>query len=286
MMSIQAMIGKMFEPVISFLAHILSTVLTLALLSLIIFIVAFLIHMRANPFKLSSIALREPYVKFKPFDLCRWLLIDFLERDLHKDEFKEYGFTFYVGRQGAGKTASMVHYLEEMKERYPKCIIVTNFGYYRADYVMQSWRDVLTIRNGTEGVIFAIDEIHSEYSSANWKDVPENLLSEVSQQRKQRVKIVATAQFFTRVAKPLREQAASVVVCKTILRRLTQQKEYDALEYAMVLDNPVAVQKKIKALRKSCFIQSDVFRKCYDTYEKIERMEKLQFIPRDQRGES
>lgn len=227
--------------------------------------------------------LKRPYIKSKPYDLLRWMLVDFLERDKHRGEFREYGFTFYVGRQGAGKTASMVDYLERIKVRYPDCLIVTNFGYYHADRIMRSWRDLLEIRNGTKGVIFAIDEIHSEYSSAAWKDVPDNLLAEISQQRKQRVKIVATAQYFTRVAKPLREQAATVVVCKTFFGRLTSGKVYDAVEYASVVDNPLVIGKKLKPIAKHSFVQSDYFRGCYDTYEKINRMAKLDFIPRGER---
>lgn len=178
----------------------------------------------------------------------------------------------------------MVRYLDVMKERYPHCLIVTNFSYRQSDYIMTDWRDLLTIRNGTDGMIFAIDEIHSEYDSSKWNDVPEYLLSEISQQRKQRIKIIASAQFFTRVAKPLREQAATVVSCSTWLKRLTRNKEYDALEYALIIDNPLVAKKKIRPLRKSSFVQSDFIRNSYDTYEKIERMKNTKFIPRSERG--
>ena len=149
---------------------------------------------------------------------------------------------------------------------------------------MTDWRDLLTIRNGTKGVIFAIDEIHSEYDSSKWADIPEDLLSEISQQRKQRVKIIASAQFFGRVAKPLREQAVSVVACRTLFGRLTLNREYDALEYISVIDNPLAAAQKIKPLRKSSFVQSDFLRQCYDTYAKVERMRQTKFIRRSERG--
>lgn len=277
--------GRMLSPVFGFLSTVLQFAFFGVLIVAAVFLGIFFFKYRLNPLHLDADALREPYIRFKYYDLFRWLLVDFLERGKHVGEFKEYGFTFYVGRQGTGKTISMVRYLEIMKERYPNCLIVTNFGYYRADFIMHDWRDILTIRNGTDGVIFAIDEIHSEYSAASWKDVPEDLLSEVSQQRKQRVKIVATAQFFSRIAKPLREQAATVVSCNTFAGRLTKNREYDALQYTMVVDNPNVIKKKIKPLSKTSFVQSDAIRSCYDTYEKIERMQKLKFIPRSERGE-
>ena len=283
MVDIGGALGSLFTPLASFLGGLLSSLITLVISGVLLLIAAFFITSKLNPLHLTVPNLRAAGIKWKYFDLARWMIIDVMEHKKHINEFREYGFTFYVGRQGAGKTASMVEYLDRMKHRYPNCVIVTNFGYYQADHVMTGWKDLLTIRNGTDGVIFAIDEIHSEYSSMAWKDVPEDLLSEISQQRKQRVKIVATAQFFTRVAKPLREQAASVVACRTFAGRLTMGKEYDALQYAMVLDNPNAIKKKLKPLRKYSFVQSDKFRESYDTYEKIERMEKMKFTDRDRR---
>ena len=283
-MNISGIVGNMLGPFVSTIMGFVSFVLFLSLSLVLGFLIAFFVRYKVNPLHPDIESLRKPYIKQKYFDLFRWLLIDFLERDLHRGEFSEYGFTFFVGRQGAGKTISMVRYLELVKERYPHCLIVTNFHYYRSDWIMTDWRDLLTIRNGTDGIVFAIDEIHSEYDSSKWNDVPEYLLSEISQQRKQRIKIIASAQFFTRVAKPLREQAATVVNCSTWLNRLTKNREYDALEYSTVIDNPVVAKKKIKPLRKSSFVQSDVLRRCYDTYEKIERMKNTRFTPRSERG--
>ncbi len=283
-MDMGAIVGNMLGSFVSAVMGFVGSILLLALMLVLGFLVTFFVRYRVNPLHPDIESLRKPYIKQKYFDLFRWLLVDFFDRDAHRGEFSEYGFTFYVGRQGAGKTISMVRYLELVKERYPHCLIVTNFHYYRSDWIMSDWRDLLTIRNGTDGIVFAIDEIHSEYDSSKWNDIPENLLSEISQQRKQRIKIVATAQFFTRVAKPLREQAATVVNCSTWLNRLTKTREYDALEYATVIDNPVVAKKKVKPLRKGSFVQSDVLRRCYDTYEKIERMRNTKFTPRSERG--
>lgn len=276
--------GKVFSSFFGALLGFLQWILGGVLLLLAVFILFFFLLHRVNPFRLDPEKLRRLKVRFKYYDLFRWVLVDFLERDLRRGEFSEYGFTFFVGRQGAGKTISMVQYLEEMRKRYPNCLIVANFEYDGADRIMTDWRDLLEIRNGTDGVIFAIDEIHSEYDSSKWNDVPEDLLSEISQQRKQRVKIIASAQFFTRIAKPLREQAMTVVGCNTFLGRLTVNREYDSLDYALLVDNPLAVRRKLKPLRKSSFVQSDFLRQCYDTYAKVERMRRTDFSPRSSRG--
>ncbi len=276
--------GTLISSFFSSVFSVLRLVFGIAFLALCLALAFFFIRYNFNPLRLDVESLKKPYIKYKYLDLFRWLLVDFLERDKHKGEFKEFGFTFFVGRQGAGKTISMVWYLEKMKALYPDCLVVANFDYYQADRIMTDWRDLLTIRNGTKGVIFAIDEIHSEYDSSKWADIPEDLLSEISQQRKQRVKIIASAQFFGRVAKPLREQAVSVVACRTMFGRLTLNREYDALEYISVIDNPLAAGQKIKPLRKTSFVQSDYLRRCYDTYAKVERMRKAKFIPRANRG--
>lgn len=281
---ISGAVGKMFAPVSTLFFSGVSLLLWTIILIVVVFLGSFFLKYKINPFKLNPDELRIPLVTFKYHNLLRWLLVDFLERKKYAGEFREYGFTFFVGRQGAGKTISMVHYLEKMRVLYPNCMIITNFKFSDANYIMKDWNDLLNVRNGTDGIIFAIDEIQSEYSSAAWKSVPEDLLSEISQQRKQRVKIVATAQFYSRVAKPLREQANTVVACSTFKGRLTRNKEYDAVDYATVIDNPNVVKKKLKPLSKSSFVQSDSLRACFDTYEKIERMQKIDFIPRNERG--
>lgn len=265
-----------FKPIIDFIIFLLYFLGFSVIAFVIGFFAYFLITCKVNPFKPNVKILTECKIKNKIFDLFRWIWVDFLTRKDRLGIFPDFGFTFYVGRQGAGKTISMVNYLKKMKLRYPKCIIVANFKCKYADYYMKDWRDILNIRNGTNGVIFAIDEIHSEYSSASSKDVPENLISEISQQRKQRVKIVGTAQFFGRVAKPLREQATTVVACSNLFGRLIKTVSYSADEYSMYIENAISLKKKLKPLSKYSFVLTDDLRSCYDTYEKINRMRRLE----------
>jgi len=243
------------------------------------------IKYRLNLFRLSRKKLVGIQIRFKLFDFMRWILVDFLDSPSKKGEFKEYGVTMYIGSQGAGKTISMVHYLYCMRNRYPNCLIVTNFDCDYADVRMESWRDFLDIRNGEDGIIFAIDEIHSEYNNKTWKDFPEELLSEISQQRKQRVKIVASAQEFTDVVKQIKNQTLFVVECSTFMGRWTFCKTYQRRQYLRWLESGIAdPKKKPKTLMKHSFVQSNWLRESYDTYAKIERMQRVDFIPRDERG--
>ncbi|MEX5398792.1 zonular occludens toxin domain-containing protein [Streptococcus sp. ZJ93] len=202
-----------------------------------------------------------------------YLIHDGVSRIKNRREFREYGLTLYCGRQGAGKTMAMVEYLERMRKQYPNVIICTNFGYIHEDFPMTSWKQIFELRNGTDGVIFAIDEIQNEYNSASWKTFPEGLLAEITQQRKQRIKIVGTSQVFTRVVKQLREQTFEVVDCRTLLGRWTFTKAFDAEEYNAVCDRPEAKMKLRRLWRKN-FVQTQKLRNKYDSYAKIEQLAK------------
>lgn len=206
-------------------------------------------------------------------------------KNFNKDYFKLYGLRVYTGRQGAGKTIGLVYDLERYRKRYPKAKIYTNFGYKYETAPLNSLNDLLdpALKNGTDGVIFAIDEIQNEFSCANSKDFPETLLSQVTQQRKQRVCILATSQVFTRVAKPLREQCFIVVVCQTLFSRYTRLKYYDADAYIEYADNPS--RDKRRKLRKKdyqSFVQTDSLRDLYNSYLLIERLSRVGFAPKQQ----
>lgn len=240
----------------------------------------FPLPMMLNP--LSVRRLKRMRIRMKLLDFFRWKAIDLCYAPRRVNTFREFGLTLYCGRQGCGKTVSMIHYANMVRRRYPKCIVVSNFSYKHTDHIMESWRDFFDIRNGEDGVLFLIDEIHSEFSSAAWKDFPENLLSEISQQRKQRVKIAATSQIYSRVVKQIREQTHTVVQCSTIAGRWTFNKEYDAKDYELACESAEA-RKKLRPVNKRSFVQSDALRRCYDTYEKIERLSRMDFIPRHER---
>jgi len=277
--------SKMFFSLVKVIFSICGKFVLAAAVLVLLYITVFFVRFRVLPTS-AEVKLAALKIKHKGYDLMRWLLVDFKRaRARTYKPFEEFGFTVFVGRQGAGKTVSMIEYLFRMKKEYPNCIIVTNFKCSLADKQMEDWRDFFEIRNEDKGVIFAIDEIHSEYDNSKWKDFPENLLSEISQQRKQRVKIVATSQAYKRMVKQMREQAFSVVECKTYFKRFTRCKVYDAFEYDN-MESIYVTDNSIKALDRYSFVQTDELRSCYDTYEKIERLGRSEFIPRSERGAS
>ncbi|RPF41880.1 hypothetical protein EDD70_3006 [Hydrogenoanaerobacterium saccharovorans] len=271
-MNIASSFSGVSSSLLALFGHLLFFVFKIVFLFVLVYLFFFCISCKCVPFFKTAEKLKQIKIKNKWFCFTLWVLIDVKEYKKNFGKFNIFGLHLYVGRQRSGKTIAMVNKLNAIKNRYPNCVIVTNFKYQYADYIMTDWLDLLNIRNGEDGVVFAIDEIHSEYSASDWKDVPDSLLSEISQQGKQRVCILATTQFFSRVAKPIREQAFSVITCRNIAKRLIIEREYDALEYSAHVDNPLVAAKKLKTISKSSFVATDYIRNCYDTYEKINRM--------------
>ena len=217
---------------------------------------------------------------YQLIQFIRWVVID-IRRSLKeggRKGFREYGFTMYCGRQGSGKTISVVEYLERMKLKYPGCQIYTNFGYVHQDAPLSGWEQLMDIRDES-GVIFAIDEIHSEFSTRAWNAFPPELLREISQQRKQKVKIVGTAQAYKDVVVQIRRQCFDVVESRTVAGRWTFQRCFDAEDYNCFVESNATAEKKFKIRRKyrRSFVQTDDIRGLYNTYAKIEAMRKAGF---------
>lgn len=210
---------------------------------------------------------------FNAFHFCVALPAEAINRR-KAGNFPYYGITLYCGRQGSGKTMSMVEQLEFYKRNFPNCKIFTNFGYLREDGALNDWGQILDTKNGTDGVVFAIDEIQKEWNIYDAKGFPIELLGLVTQQRKQNIKILGTAQTFGRVVKQLREQTFEVVDCYTFGGCWTFQRAYDAWLYNATVDSPTG-KERLRPLWKRNFIQSKQIRSLYDSYAVIENMKKV-----------
>ena len=211
----------------------------------------------------------------KVYYFLKFFILD-ISNQIKDKSFNEYALTIFSGRQGSGKTMSLVAELERVRHEFPDVMICTNFGYIHEDVALTDWQQILDLRCDS-GIVFALDEIQNEFDIYNARSFDTNILRVVTQQRKQKIKMYATSQVFTRVSKPLREQTYEVVECFTIFGRWTFQKCFDADDYNLVIDstNP---EKKMSIKRKwrRNFVQNDYIRNLYNSYAVIENMSKLQ----------
>jgi len=192
----------------------------------------------------------------------------------HENDFDLFGCHVYASPQGAGKTISLVNKMLEIRMKYPRAIIVSNFDCEYAHVRMTDWKDFFAIRNGENGVAFFIDEIQNEWTATAWAQFPPEMLSELTQQRKQRMVIYASSQQFLRIVKPIRDQSFSVIEVRTFLGRLCLQAGYDAFAYEAYYSLPPdSREKRLKRKYILPFVQNHQLRGRYDTYSKVQRLE-------------
>lgn len=230
------------------------------------------IYLRTKGYKLKGIV---PKVKKAGF--FKRLLIQFPKRlaiDIYSRdplEFKEYGLHLFCGEQGSGKTTAVVELVQRWKQRYPAMKVITNMDLKGEDKSLVHWRDILDYNNDIYGTAVVIDEIQAWFSSNESKNFPPEMITEISQQRKQRKAIIGTAQVFSRVAKPIREQTAYIYLpmtlfgCLTIVRK-TKKEFWD---------------DEKQRFKRYCgtyfFVHTEEIRNSFDTYRKIERYSKSGF---------
>lgn len=192
----------------------------------------------------------------------------------HPSYFRPDGLIVFCGPQGAGKTLSAVQYVRELSWIYPKVKICTNVEIQGlnpcCEVIEYDGLHCLTnIENGYDGVIYLIDEIHLEFNSLESKNIPIEVMIEVSQQRKQRKHIVGTSQQFMRLAKPLREQVKNLVLCKNY---------FGCIQYNRLIDGETIREKdghiQMDIRKKSLWFHTPDLYDSYDTYKKMRRYRK------------
>jgi hypothetical protein len=121
-----------------------------------------------------------------------------------------HGLIIFEGRQGSGKTSSMVHYIHDLQKQYPHVKVITNFEYASQETPLVDWRQLITYKNGFEGVVVGIDELQNWFSSKQSANFPPEMLSVVTQNRKNRRVILGTARSCYMVTKDIRSQTTEL----------------------------------------------------------------------------
>lgn len=202
-------------------------------------------------------------------DFPRRLVLDWFAKN--PDSFDTYGIHIFCGEQGSGKSIAAVHFIKCCKERNPACVVSSNMDLDVADNIISDPDDFIGINNGEFGQVVVLDEIQNWFSSLESKNFPPDMLTEITQQRKQRKCIVGTAQVFNRISKPIREQITLLYKPTTIAGALTIVRVYRA---HVAQDGSLERQRM---LRMYFFVHDDELRNAYDTYSKVERLQKAGF---------
>lgn len=187
------------------------------------------------------------------------------------DFFRPQGLVVFTGRQGNGKSIALMHYALELKDTYPlsKCISNTMFKYQ--DAPLKHWSQLINFKNEHKGVIVIMDELQNWFSSNQSKNFPPEMLSVITQNRKNRRVILGTAQNFYLLAKPIRSQCTEIRECMTLAGVITI-----VIRREPVVDNDGDV-KQLKYRGMYFFVHSPRLRDSYDTYAVVDTLSKSGF---------
>ena len=202
----------------------------------------------------------------------RVVVEDMFRRD--PEYFNHQGVICFCGRQGSGKTMSLIEQTMRWQLEYPKAKIISNCGYKYAHAPLDDWRQLIEYTNGIQGIIVQMDEMQNWFSSNQSKNFPPEMLEVITQNRKNRRVILGTAQVFCRLAKPIREQVTEVRNCYTFFGCLT------VVHRVAPQINSEGIVEKYRHLGWYAFVQSERLRNAYDTYQIIHSLGASGFQPR------
>jgi hypothetical protein len=194
----------------------------------------------------------------------RWKFYDIR----HKKKASPNGIFCYVGRPGFGKTISMVEHIIRLKKQFPKAKIYTNFGLNFQDGEIKSFRDFINIENGTDGVIFGFDEVQNTFGSRFWKDFPPEMLSVITQNRKQSKMFLCTAQAFSLIEKNFRLICNFIIECRNISGRWFFQRAFIPEDYK---EHDGEYKPRKRSWRYS-FVANNYIFDCYNTMKVIKSL--------------
>lgn len=203
------------------------------------------------------------------FDLPKQYVADMFDRD--PEFFRYQGLIIYEGRQGSGKTSTMVHDTLMMQHEYPKCKIITNLDYKHQNDELTHWRKLVHYKNGIKGVVAVMDELQNWFSSNQSKNFPPEMLQTITQNRKNRRIILGTAQSFYMLSKAIRSQTTEVRKCHTFLGCMT------IVQRRIPILNSDGDVQEWKNHGFYMYIHDKELRDSFDTYKVIESLVKAGF---------
>ena len=198
----------------------------------------------------------------------QWVLDRLMEEP---DFFHPCGLVIFTGMQGSGKTSALVEYTMRLQKEYPKVKVLSNMGYTGTTEELSDWRQLLDFKNAHKGVIVQMDETQNWFSSKQSKNFPPEMLSVVTQNRKNRRIILGTAQSFYMLAKDIRTQCTEVRKCLTVMGCITVVHRVRA-----VCDSAGEV-KEWKHVGWYFFVHDKELRESYDTYRVIDSLSRSGF---------
>lgn len=200
------------------------------------------------------------------------------------------GSRVYKGYQGQGKTLSMVKYTIDLVKEFPECVVFSNIrikdiptldydkkidetgnvyyqkikGNYKFIENDEELKHALLFRNGKGGVLVLLDEAHLFFNKKS--GISLDVLTAISQQRKDRKRLVFSSQIWEELDISLRKQVKEIVSCRCYLGRfqINRVSDGETLSY-----NKLTNEYECNKLYTDIFKHHQQLYDRYDTYQKI-----------------
>lgn len=179
------------------------------------------------------------------------------------------GSIVFKGFQGSGKTLSMVHYVIELQRQFPDCIIYSNviIKGLKNFHLIRTDRDVaeaISAQNGQNGVVLLLDEAHLFFNKKT--GISLDVLTAISQQRKDRRRIVMSSQIWEELDISLRKQVKHIVSCHCC---------FGFLQYNSISDGESLTYDKMLGQYTAKHLYTEVFKhnqKLYDSFDTFQKI--------------
>lgn len=179
------------------------------------------------------------------------------------------GTIVFKGFQGSGKTLSMVHYVLQLQKDFPDCLVFSNVNIkgLKNFILLENDRDVaaaIAAQNGPKGVAVVIDEAHLFFNKKT--GIPLDVLTAISQQRKDRRRMILSSQIWEELDVSLRKQVKHVVSC---------QCRFGHVQVNSISDGESLSYDKLQGCYTAKHLYTEVFKhnqKLYDSYDTLQKI--------------
>ena len=198
------------------------------------------------------------------------------------DEYNLFGIQLYVGMFGHGKTLSMTHRARLIYNKFGNRVrFISNYHLNDIPYIpLINFNQLVDLGeeqdNKYDGTVVLIDEVENVLSHRNFANFPLELLHTLTQQRKKKVFILASAQRFFMVDKLFRSITDYVIDCNKFWR-FQHCEIFDAWD----LENAVNRDMLRRKHNIWWFVKNQDYNS-YDTSEMVSKHTAEDFISNDQ----
>lgn len=187
------------------------------------------------------------------------------DKKSHPQFYRDHGLYVFTGLYGSGKTLSMVRYLQELRQRNPDILVVSNFNVPNS-IRLEDVKQVEEMQN-PNGIVFLIDEAQLSFNARNYKEFPWEMVSAITQNRKEGKILLFSAQNFYHVDKQIRDLCFRIIHCNSFLGLYFVNKWYTPDTYDMIF-NPI-IEKRPRSQRTDRFVGYPELFDSFSTYQKL-----------------